>query len=115
MLDRLAERPAWRMGELATALHVDPSAVTRAVLSLEAGGLVERTRDPDDRRCVLVQATALGRARHALARMRGLQLWDEGLEQFTDAEIEAFAMLMERLTRSFTDLLLGEEKDAGPA
>jgi DNA-binding MarR family transcriptional regulator len=113
VLDRLSERESWRMGELAAALHVDPSAVTRAVLPLERRGFAERAQDPSDRRCVLVRATPAGRARHELARSRGLELWDEALQEFTDQELKQFAGFMERLTRSFEALVLGAP-DAQP-
>jgi DNA-binding MarR family transcriptional regulator len=113
VLDRLSERESWRMGELAAALRVDPSAVTRAVLPLERRGFAERAQDPSDRRCVLVRATPAGRARHELARSRGLELWEEALQEFTDEELMQFAGFMERLTRTFETLVLGAS-DAQP-
>jgi DNA-binding MarR family transcriptional regulator len=107
MLDRLSEREDWRMGEIAAALRVDPSATTRAVPTLEQLGFVERTRDPDDGRAVLVRITDEGRARQERARANGLQLWGEALQEFTDDELEAFAALMQRLAGSFERLLFG--------
>lgn len=46
---------------LAGALRVSHSRTVRVVDRLEAGGLVSRRRDPDDRRAVLVTLTARGR------------------------------------------------------
>ena len=107
VLDRLSEREGWRMGEIAAALRVDPSATTRAVPPLEQMGFVERTHDPDDGRAVLVRITDRGRERQERARHQGLQLWGEALQEFTDDELEEFAALMRRLAGSFERLLFG--------
>jgi DNA-binding MarR family transcriptional regulator len=107
LLDRLGEREAWRMGEIAAALRVDPSATTRAVPPLEQLGLVDRTRDPDDGRAVLLRITDEGRARQERARHQGLQLWGEALLEFSDDELEEFAAFMRRLAGSFERLLFG--------
>jgi DNA-binding MarR family transcriptional regulator len=107
VLDRLSEKEGWRMGEIAAALRVDPSATTRAVPPLEQMGFVERTRDPNDGRAVLVRITDEGRERQERARSQGLQLWDEALQEFTDDELEEFAVLMRRLAGSFERLLFG--------
>jgi hypothetical protein len=48
-----------------------------------------------------------------------LQLWDEALQEFTDDELEEFAVLMRRLAGSFERPLFGstptEEHPEGPA
>jgi DNA-binding MarR family transcriptional regulator len=50
------------IGRLAALEQVSPPAITKTVTALEAAGLVERRPSPSDRRVVLVQATARGRA-----------------------------------------------------
>jgi len=45
---------------LAAIEQVTPPAITKLVTALEADGLVTRERSPDDRRMVLVTATAAG-------------------------------------------------------
>jgi DNA-binding MarR family transcriptional regulator len=62
---------------LATALNLDASTVTRQITALEAGGLVERRPDPNDRRSSTIALTAEGR------RMMG------GVEQERRQGIEA--------------------------
>src|SRR3954471_23558039 len=58
---RLASRPM-SMGELATALVIDPPNATALVDELEAAGLARRRPHPRDRRAKLVEATRKGKA-----------------------------------------------------
>src|SRR3954468_14349028 len=48
------------LGALAAAEQVRPPTMTRLVAALEQAGLVARELDPDDRRHVLLRATAEG-------------------------------------------------------
>src|SRR5689334_2840208 len=50
------------VGALGDALDLDSSTLTPLLKRLEAGGLVERTRDPEDERRVIVALTDKGRA-----------------------------------------------------
>jgi DNA-binding MarR family transcriptional regulator len=70
VLDRLVdtEDGSHRMQELADAVHLSQSALSRLVSRLERDGLVARTMCADDRRCIYVALTELGRRRHAAAR-----------------------------------------------
>ncbi len=65
VLDLLAERDPWRMSDLASALKVDPSTVTRTLQRMEADGLAIRSQTTADGRVVTVTMTAEGRRRHA--------------------------------------------------
>lgn len=49
------------VSRLAAIEQVTPPAITKLVTALERNGLVVRTPSPDDRRMVLVAATAAGR------------------------------------------------------
>ena len=68
LLDALT-RGSRSMGELAVELLCDASNVTQLVTRLEAGGLVTRVPDPDDRRVKQVSITPAGRrVRRAVGR-----------------------------------------------
>jgi DNA-binding MarR family transcriptional regulator len=56
-LDVIDQRPGVTAGELAVAVGLSPGAVTTALDRLEQRGFVKRTRDPDDRRRVMLQLT----------------------------------------------------------
>ena len=69
VLDRLAERPErnFRAQELAGAVHLSQSALSRLIDRLEKHGLVERCLCGEDRRGIYVTLTQAGLQRHAEA------------------------------------------------
>jgi MarR family transcriptional repressor of emrRAB len=56
----LAQRDHWSVGEVASNLGVSSAAATKAILRLERKGLVTRSIDMMDRRCVNVRITSAG-------------------------------------------------------
>jgi len=69
VLGYLAKREHWSVGEVASALGISSAAATKAVARLERKGLVTRTIDVMDRRCVNVRITRVGS--DALRQPRG--------------------------------------------
>ena len=69
VLDRLAERGErdFRAQELADAVHLSQSALSRLIDRLEVHGLVERCLCGEDRRGIYVRLTPVGQQRHAEA------------------------------------------------
>ena len=100
-LDWLVDGPK-SAGALATATGLRPAATTALIDRLEARGLVERVRDDDDRRRVLVRMTEEGmRSTYAMYA----PLVDEGQGLFatqTEAELTAMLELLEAM-RELTD------------
>jgi DNA-binding MarR family transcriptional regulator len=70
VLERLAgtDKDERRMQELAEAVHLSQSALSRVVARLEADGLVTRGMCPEDRRGIMACLTESGRARYEAAR-----------------------------------------------
>lgn len=56
----LAKRDHWSVGGVAETLGVSSAAATKAIVRLERKGLVTRTVDVMDRRCVIVRITRAG-------------------------------------------------------
>jgi len=69
VLDRLAENGdrKFRAQELADAVHLSQSALSRLIDRLARNGLVERCLCDNDRRGIFITLTDAGRARHAEA------------------------------------------------
>ncbi len=58
----LWERDARSVSEIGASLHLDSGTLTPLLKRLEAAGLVDRRRQPEDERVVLVGLTDAGRA-----------------------------------------------------
>lgn len=56
----LTQRECWQVGEVASTLGVSSAAATKAIARLERKGLVTRSVDMMDRRCVNVRMTRAG-------------------------------------------------------
>ena len=90
-----------RMCDLAAAVVLSPSGLTRRIARLERAGLVERSRGEGDARNVVSKLTPAGRA--LFKRLRSTHL--DGIEKrfldhFTKAEIETLGELLGRLVPS---------------
>jgi DNA-binding MarR family transcriptional regulator len=100
ILCRLDDDGPQRLGALATVFGLDPSTITRQVQSLERAGLAERTTDPRDRRVSLLSLSDPGlEAVHATRQHRRGQL-NRVLADWGDADVDAFASLLERFNAS---------------
>jgi DNA-binding MarR family transcriptional regulator len=60
VLSFLARRDHWSVGEVASELGVSSAAATKAIARLERKGLVTRSENLMDRRCVNVTLTRTG-------------------------------------------------------
>ena len=94
-LDVLEEGPMTSTA-LAAACGVSSNALTTVVDRLTARGLVERIKDPDDRRRVLVALTPL--AEQLSARLYGPVLeWSLAMfAEYTTAELELLTTFLDR-------------------
>ena len=71
---------------IADALQYDPSQLVAQLDALEERGLIERRRDPDDRRRQMVSLTAAGRRQLAAFRKLMRKLEDEFLAPLDEEE-----------------------------
>lgn len=58
----LWEQAGCTVGDIGAALMLDSGTLTPLLKRMEANGLLTRTRDPDDERCVRIALSAEGRA-----------------------------------------------------
>jgi DNA-binding MarR family transcriptional regulator len=108
LLELLTQRDDWRMSELATTLHVDPSAVTRTLQRMEAAGLAIRTAGNGDGRVVTVRATERGHQRYAELAARRMEILDEVLGELSDSDRYQLVELLERFLAALDDHVAAE-------
>lgn len=91
------------IGALAAAERVKPPTVTRIVDQLEERGLVVRTPDPGDRRCVRVEPTSDGRTLVTRTRQRRDAFLAARLAELGPAGRAAAAEAVDLLERLFEE------------
>jgi DNA-binding MarR family transcriptional regulator len=70
VLVRVSRSPGLRQVEIADMLEIEPITLCRIIDRLEESGLIERRRDPDDRRAWLLELTE--KAEPLVGKLRGI-------------------------------------------
>lgn len=98
----LAREPGLKQVELAERLDVEPITACRIIDRLEEAGLVERQRDPDDRRAWRLVLTA--RAEPIVIKLRALaeDMAGDAFDGFAPDEIEAIRAKLARVRDNVT-------------
>jgi DNA-binding MarR family transcriptional regulator len=93
------------MSKLADALDVSVASVTGIVDRMEQRGLVERRREPEDRRVILVHVTDAGGAVFRDLAVSRRQTIAPLLDRMSDAELEGFLVGLRALRRARTEAM----------
>jgi DNA-binding MarR family transcriptional regulator len=106
VLFRLTRQPGLRQVELADMLELEPITLCRIVDRLEEAGLVERARDPEDRRAWRLHVTAKAQPLVEKLQAVGAQLIDQAFGGIDPNDIEitrrVLAQARENASRSGT-------------
>jgi DNA-binding MarR family transcriptional regulator len=97
VLQALLGREGTHPSELAEALQVSPSLVTRHVQALEEEGLVAVAQDPADHRSCLVSLTSSGCEEVGRLQQVGVARFESFVAGWDAAEVVTFTRLLERL------------------
>lgn len=97
-LDRLG--PDARQTDLAQAIGISQPSTVRVVDQLEVAGLIERLRDPDDKRSNCLSLTERGGELVTKIEARLAELRHELFDGIDDAEIETTLSVINRLQDS---------------
>jgi len=98
---------------LCACTGIDPSSMVATLDELEAKGLVERRRHPNDRRAHALHLTEAGRQRLARGRQLARSAQDQLLAPLSGAERELLHELLLRLVSSATQEV-GKASEADP-
>ncbi len=111
VLARLKREPGLRQVDLAERLDMEPITLCRIVDRLEEAGLVERQRDPNDRRAWRLALTE--KAAPLVKRLRALahDLADDAMDGIAEPELRA---LKQRLA-AIRDNVAGSGEQGGKA
>ena len=90
--------------ELSNELGYDMGALTRVVDELERRGLVRRERSRRDRRAVEIAVTAAGRRQADIAKRVVVDLLNELVAPYSDAEMATLIELMQRMLVRLQDI-----------
>jgi DNA-binding MarR family transcriptional regulator len=97
-----------RPSDLAGAMHLDQSTVSRHLTHLESSGLVARTPDPADGRAHVVAATAAGRAQAGQMVAARVHDFEQVIDGWSDLDRSDFSRLLTRFSDEFA-ARLGED------
>ena len=97
VLFSLTRQPGMRQVDLADKLDVEPITLCRIIDRLEESGLVERSKDPDDRRARLLHVTA--QARPIVEKLRALasELAGEAFAGIDPGDVETTRRVLARV------------------
>jgi DNA-binding MarR family transcriptional regulator len=111
----LQERGPLPKSKLADELDVSVASLTGIIDRMEARGLVERRREPDDRRVILVRRTDAGDAvfgEMAAERRKHLETL---FDRMTDEELESFLVGLRALRRVRSEAMAETHSEETPA
>ncbi|HEV7656035.1 MAG TPA: MarR family winged helix-turn-helix transcriptional regulator [Mycobacteriales bacterium] len=94
LVSMIGWRGDMRPSELAAALHLDRSTVSRQIDSAARLGLLERVPDPDDARAVTVRLTEPARERMEALKAVRMERWRTALDEWEPGDITELTRLL---------------------
>ncbi|SDM99092.1 DNA-binding transcriptional regulator, MarR family [Fictibacillus solisalsi] len=85
---------------LQKVVHIDNAAVTRHLKQLEASGMVNRRKNPQDNRVTLVSLTKQGRSKILSYRKEKDQFVTNLLQGFTEKELPVLVDMLQRMQQN---------------
>ena len=97
--------------KLAEEMNVSPALVARTMKQLESGGYIQRAGSPSDGRCIEISITEKGEG----VLHEGMEIFRDvdarSFAGFTDAEIDQFRCLLEKLLNNMVPMEQKEMKE----
>lgn len=90
--------------ELGSCFELKPGSLSEILSKLEASGLIERTRDPKDRRQLLIALTEKGRSAAVAARHEREKFRQKAFAALTASEQEQLIGMLDRIRTTWEEL-----------
>ncbi|MDN4525723.1 MarR family winged helix-turn-helix transcriptional regulator [Fictibacillus fluitans] len=100
LLQHLYDAEEISQTKLQKVVHIDNAAVTRHLKQLEASGMVNRRKNPEDNRVTLVTLTEQGRSKILSYRKERDQFVTSLLQGFSDEELPVLVDMLHRMQQN---------------
>ncbi len=90
--------------ELGANFDLKPGSLSEILAKMETSGLIERTRNPDDRRQLTIHLTASGQEVAAREQRQRTRFRDQAFTCLTDAEQEQLAVMLDKIRAHWEEL-----------
>jgi DNA-binding MarR family transcriptional regulator len=97
LLGQLAEHGSMRLSDLASAVQLDPSTISRQVRALCEGGFTVAVADPDDKRARLLEISAKGRAEVSSVAQELAEMFGRAVRAWPQRDVATLTDLLARL------------------
>lgn len=104
-----------RSSDLAGAMHLDQSTVSRHLAHLDTSGLITRSPDPHDGRAQLVEVTESGRQEVQTLIGSRVHDFEQVVDVWSASDRDDFARLLTRFSGQFAAQLSQRTDQPGPA
>ncbi len=102
----LAKQPAGEMSQQELGMHFDlkPGSLSEILSKLETGGLIERTRNPKDRRQLTIRLTELGWEKARIDQEARIRFRRQAFSALTYEEREDLAEMLDKIHVTWEEL-----------
>ena len=102
----LAKQPGGEMSQQELGMHFDlkPGSLSEILSKLELNGLIERSRNPKDRRQLTIRLTETGRENARIDQAARIRFREQAFSALTHDEREQLAEMLEKIRVTWEEL-----------
>lgn len=102
----LAKQPGGELSQQELGMHFDlkPGSLSEILSKLEVNGLIERSRNPKDRRQLTIRLTETGRENARIDRAARIRFRERAFSALTHDEREQLAEMLEKIRVTWEEL-----------
>ena len=106
LTDRMAKQPGGEMSQQELGMHFDlkPGSLSEILSKLEVNGLIERSRNPKDRRQLTIRLTETGRENARIDQAARIRFRERAFSALTHDEREQLAEMLEKIRVTWEEL-----------